>query len=335
MSIRQPATEQQIILGVTGLYQSSTSLTRTDDAVGMTWSMVNNEIVSDFDSVFPFNKMKKQTVDGNEMVYVPKMYWRFTKDASDYITSVAVSNMPFVAQSGQVVGQTEAFYYGAYKGSVSNSKLSSKTGVAPQYSQTRATFRTQAQANGSGYQIVDLVHTNILEMLWLIEFATKNSDSVMKGYTYGGTTGATDNLTKPSGQLSVGGRMRYRYIEDFIGNGYEFFDGITGYYATANPSQYADSQVGTQFSGSGIANEWNLNALGFVDETQPLLIVPKLALSNTSYNTYFCDQVTCESGERVYMRGRNSTGSYDGLCSWLSYAYTFTHASVGSRLIKI
>ena len=49
------------IYGVSGLYASAPALTRTDDAVGMSWTMSNNEISSDFDNVFPYNQMVRTT----------------------------------------------------------------------------------------------------------------------------------------------------------------------------------------------------------------------------------------------------------------------------------
>lgn len=330
-----PPTER-VVYGVSGLYQSSTTLTRTDDAIGKNWYLVNNEIISDFDDTFPYNKMVKKTVDGNDMVYVPEMYWRFTKDANGYITDVAVSNAPFSAGTNQVVGATSEFYYGAYGGSVSNNVLKSVSGVSRQYSQTRATFRTQARANGTGYQIMDVVHKRILDMLWLIEFATKNTQDVMWGYYgFGQTTGATDTLTRPSGQLGYQNRMRWHYIEDFIGNGLECLDGITGLYVTADPSAYGDSQTGTSFSGTGLSSGNNLNALGFADESQPLLIVPKLAASNSQYNTYFCDAVELYSGNYGLFTGRAGDISSLGLFYWRSQATSYSNVNTCGRIIKI
>ena len=67
---------QAKIYGVSGLDDSSPILTRTDDAVGMSWTMSNNEISSDFDSVFPYNEMVRETIDGHVFVKVPAMYWQ-------------------------------------------------------------------------------------------------------------------------------------------------------------------------------------------------------------------------------------------------------------------
>lgn len=63
-----------VILGVSGLYQSEPALTRTDDAVGLSWTMNNNIISSDFDDKFPYNLMQRETIDGDVFVYIPAIY---------------------------------------------------------------------------------------------------------------------------------------------------------------------------------------------------------------------------------------------------------------------
>ena len=321
------------IYGVSGLYNSTTALTRTDDAVGMTWAMSNNEISSDFDNVFPYNQMVRETINGNVFVKIPAMYWRIGYDANNYITDIAVSEGEMTAGANQVVVQTSAFYYGAYGASQASSVMKSVSGVSRQYSQTRATFRSQATANGTGYTLIDVLHTRIVEFLWLIEFADKNSENIMWGFTsYGGACGATDNLTSPSGQLAAQGRMRWRYIEDFIGNGREFFDGIAGLYVTANPSQYGDTTgVGTAFAVGGAGSGNELAALGIVDMTNPLLATPAYTVSNSSFNTYFCDGVYTTN--TVFCRGRNYARAYRGLFCWRSSNVGDSDYDVGSRLL--
>ena len=324
-----------VVLGVSGLYSSTTALTRTDAAVGLTWTMTNNEIASDFDNYFPYNMMVKETVDGNAMVYVPEMYWRIGYDDNGYITDVAVSPSAFEAQSGKLRAHSDAFYYGAYGASYSSGVMQSKSGIARQSSQTIAQFRTAANNAGTGYQLIDVYHTRILELLWLIEFADKQSENIMWGYTsYNGQCGATDTLTSPSGQTAAKGRMRWRYIEDFIGNGYEFFDGIYGMSVTSDPQYFGESTTGkTEFTGTSIGG-YELAALGFADTNNPLLIVPKLGVSNGSYNTYFCDYVYVLSGAYIYYRGRNDSSASNGLFYWNNASVSASYIGIGSRLLK-
>lgn len=319
-----------VILGVSGLYQSAPALTRTDDAVGKTWTMSNNVISSDFDSLFPYNLMKRHTINGDEFVFIPELYLRIGYNTNGYLTDVAVAPLEMTAGENQVVVHVDAFYFGAYGASVSGGKMYSKSNVARQGSVTCGNFRTYAKARGAKYRQLDLYHMRVLDFLWLIEFATKNSDAVMQGYTsYNGMCGATDSLTVPSGQLSNGGRMRWRYIEDFIGNGYEFFDGAYGLGATQNESKYGQTVTDVEYSAY---SDYCLSALK-VSETYPLLAVPGGYVSNGNYNTYFCDYVSSASGAFVCCRGRGSVYAFDGLFRWFSYGSTNTSGNIGSRLL--
>ena len=320
-----------VILGVSGLYQSAPALTRTDDAVGKTWTMSNNVISSDFDSLFPYNLMKRHTIDGDEFVFIPELYLRIGHDADGLLTDVAVAPLEMTAGENQVVVHVDAFYFGAYGASVSSGKMYSKTGVARQYNVSCGNFRTYAKARGAKYRQLDLYHMRVLDFLWLIEFATKNSDAVMQGYTnYNGTCGATDSLTVPSGQLSSGGRMRWRYIEDFVGNGLEFFDGAYGLGATQDESKYG--QQVTDVTYTQFNNGYCLSALK-ISDTYPLLAVPGGHVNNSSYNTYFCDSLDCLSGDYVYYRGRSYSSAGSGLFRWFSFNASSAVGDIGSRLL--
>ena len=321
------------IYGVSGLYQSDPVLTRTDDAVGMSWTMNDNIISSDFDNVFPYNQMVRETIDGDVFVKIPAMYWRIGFDSNYNITDIAVSEGEMPGSENKVFVHTDAFYYGAYGASVTDNVMHSKSGVARQYSRTIEDFRTYAKARGTKYRQLDLYHMRVLDFLWLIEFATKNSDAVMQGYPIcGKNCGATDSLTVPSGQLSNGGRMRWRYIEDFIGNGYEFFDGACGLGATQDESKYG--QQVTDVTYTQFANGYCLSALK-ISGSYPLLAVPGGEVNNSNYDTYFCDYLYCLSGNFVYYRGRGGGGSLAGLFSWIYTYISNTSGNVGSRLLLI
>ena len=329
------------IYGVSGLAYNSnaTALTRTDDAVGMTWTMSNNEISSDFDNVFPYNEMVRTTIGSNVFVKIPAMWWRIGYNNSNLITDIAVSNAQMEAGTNQVVVQTPEFYYGAY-GAYVSSYMYSVSGQTRTGNLTRISFRSTATLWGAGYSLIDVVHTRILEFLWLIEFATRNSEDVMWGYTgFSGTTGATDNLTSPSGQLGAQDRMRYRYIEDFVGNGKEFFDGIYGVWVTDDASKYANS-AGTGWTSFSIINYAGSNdelaCMGIVDMNDPFLAPPGYTVQNSNYNTYYCDQIVADNACYFYARGRNSNLAGNGLFHWQGNASsTWKATSIGSRLLYV
>ena len=332
------------IYGVSGLADNTSTLTRTDDAIGKTWTMSNNEISSDFDDVFPYNQMIRQTIGDNVFVYVPSIWWRIGYNSNNYITDVAVSETQMTAGEGQVVYQSAAFYYGAYKAysATSSDKIMSQSGKAPRRQRTRAQFRDQAKANGTGYQIVDLLHINIIRMLWLIEFATKNSQSVLVGAGGATTTGATDSLTMPSGQ--VGNQMRYHYIEDLYGNCTEIFDGLAGQYVSDDASTYSDdmSQTGIASGLLAVLSNYNavLKTMKIVNTNKPLLFVPGTAQQNGGYTNYYCDQICTYSTAyySVYYFGQKISGSTEYGLFYLNGSQTASttfDSNTSTRLLYI
>lgn len=126
--------------------------------------------------------------------------------------------------------------------------------------------------------------------------------------------------------------MRWRYIEDFIGNGYEFFDGAYGLGATQDESKYG--QQVTDVTYTQFANGYCLSALK-ISGYYPLLAVPGGEVNNSNYDTYFCDYLYCLSGNFVYYRGRGAGGSLAGLFSWIYTHISSTSGNVGSRLLLI
>ena len=292
------------IYGVSGLVASSPALTRTDDAVGMSFSINSSSgaITSDFNEVFPWNEAEVITDTAGKFLQLPEMYFRVGVNSSKQITDIAVSKLPSGEGNWYHV---DSFAYGCYGASVSSSKLRSVSGVSRQANTTRAQFRSYASSNGSGYCQLDLYHRTVLDFLWLIEWATKNSQSIMTGRiknsgTSGGSTvrptGGTDSVTTPSGFETAYAQMRYHYIEDFVGNVMEFVDGIcmpnsgTPYYVTADPSKFADTTTNmNQTSYNAPSSDW-IYALGW-DADNPFLVMPVTSGNGASESTGFCDYV--------------------------------------------
>lgn len=335
------------IYGVSGLYQSSPTLTRTDAAVGMS-ATVNDStgvVSSDFDSVFPWNEATVETVGGNKFLKMPDMYFRIGKDSSNRITDVAVSKMEGTGDSTHTWYKVDSFYYGCYGGSVSSNKLASVSGVARQHTKTRAEFRTYATANGSGYHQLDLYHRTVMMFLWWIEFANKDSQSIMRGVDNGTarSTGGTDSLTSPSGFNTSTKQMRYHYIEDFVGNYYEFVEGSVGngtagstQYVTADPSKFSDSTSGLNalaFNSPASGNGNCIAAFGW-DHNNPFLVLPKEVVNNSSYNTYFCDYGSTSNNVVCYCGAVwNDSDAYNGVSYFIRGLSTISYNHIGGRLL--
>lgn len=95
--------------------------------------------------------------------YLPKCFWDFTNNKElDYVD------------------------VGAYNASsADDTKLDSKTGTYPLINKTIVQMRTMAQANGAGYQQLDIHVVDLLQTLFIIEQGTIHSQSKVAGYTAG------------------------------------------------------------------------------------------------------------------------------------------------------
>ena len=177
--------------------------------------------------------------DGNVMVEVPKHYIKV--ETVGNVDSFSVSLTPetgyvldpsFLKWNGATMVEVPYRYFRAYEGFVSGGKLLSVSGVTPTRSQTIATFRTQATANGAGWHLTDWNLLNTIKRLCYIEFAdfivTKylgNGNDTGSGY--GITTGQSNALgNRSSNSTHNDTYMSYRGIENMYADIWEFVDGV-------------------------------------------------------------------------------------------------------------
>ena len=346
------------IYGVSGLNGTTVSLTRTDNAVGMTYTKNSDgSITSSFDSVFPWNKTEIVTDEfGNEFVSFPQMFFRITtynNVTAGVLTAIAVSEVPH--DTGEWY-EVRPFWYGRYGGSLSqrgySDVLDSKRGVVRAANATRPSFSDDAENNGEGYHLLDVYHHTVLKFLWWIEWATKNSTSIMTGAisgtgTTGGTTamptGGTDSVTTPSGYELTRHQMRYHYIEDFVGNYFEFIEGIlslggtTAWRDSISPVPQAKYSNHSYYHYPSYYNCANGCITGYGwDSEYPFMCLPSGSTSNSSYNSGFCDYVYRNSSYNYPRVGAayGSSTTNQGLSYMYAGNYDFTSADIGARLMK-
>lgn len=334
------------IYGVSWVNDTTTTMTRTDDATEMTYAIQSSDgsIASDFNDAFPWNETAILTLDAGQFLKFPDMYFRVGVDDNGDINSVAVSASP--SSDGDWY-EVKSFYYGIYGASMSGSALQSVTGVARKNNITRAAFRTAAQAAGDGYFQLDLYHKTVLTFLWWIEWATKNSESIMVGKTSATgssavNTGGTDNVSTPSGFNTSTKQMRYHYIEDFIGNYWEFIDGVSGntsnkIWVCADPAKYTDTVGDSNYSQTSYTIQTsNGFPLGFGwDANNPFMVYG--TRTGGSGSTAFCDYtwVMTSSYPVVYSGAAwDYSGSNCGLCYFGDSSVGAANGNLGARLLK-
>lgn len=338
------------IYGVSGLTDKDTALTRTDDAVGMSFDIDRSSgaISSDFNDVFPWNVTEAVNNAAGKFVSFPEMYFRIGTNAAGAMTDVAVSAQP---SGGGNWYRVAPFMYGCYGASIDADKMRSVSGVKRAGNRTREQFRDLAFSTGAGYIPIDLYHRNVLMLLWWIEFATKDSRSITTGRIYNSGNksgcslrpcGGTDGMTTPSGYEPEYEQMRYHYIEDFIGNMWEMVDGIymtsagEHDYVTVDPANFSEKPDGKKPLSFANPESNEIAAYGW-DPDNPFLFMPIATVDNDDCDTYFCNYAFHYAGYPVMLAG---AGCVSALARYgLSYVYytsaTGSYANCGSRLLKI
>lgn len=148
---------------------------------------------------------------GHVMFISPhKLYYRVMVDAQTGTTTIWFSMLPI---GGHYIRENMCF--GAYKGSISNSALVSRSGVAPAGSKTINQFWAAAQVNGANFGLIDYETQKFMIMLNLMQFANPNCQANI-GYGIGGSTskdlwgaaaslltGATKSLGDACGKIDI------------------------------------------------------------------------------------------------------------------------------------
>lgn len=334
---------------------SSTSWTRTEDAVGKTFSasVGTTRGHSDFDNEVIYKDIVNRTNVGSDVfTKIPKFYYKRTRVMN--IEEIQITDKPWqgfkIHPAFLRAGVEKDFIYvGSYKTSSNNKSVS---GASPQVSQTRATMRNNARNKGAGYGIIDIATWNAIQMLMLVEVADNNVQAVIgEGWSASGHSGskatgscdAVPNLTGRPAGTSNDVDVVWRGIEGFWGNVWEWVDGINinngAYYICTDPTKYADDTTtnytsleytgGTGWSTSYIQQE------GY-DEEIDWCMMPTTA-GGGSATTYYADACWSASGWRVCQRGGDwNDGSSCGLFAVLfSGDSSSTGTGIGSRLLYI
>lgn len=206
--------------------------------------------------------------DGNVMVEIPKFWYKYENVGGVHKWSISDA-----AQTGYEVhpafirgGVEKSFrYYCAYQGYTLSTKLISGSGRVPTAGKTRATFRTEAAANGTGWSQIDWNLLIAVQLLYLVEYANFNTQAMLgQGITSGGVytavTGSSNSLgnaSSPSTNTSTQ-FMSYRGIENWYGQIRKLIDGVNVnarvYYVNNNPATFADGVTTGDYVNTGITS---------------------------------------------------------------------------------
>lgn len=339
----------------------STVLTRTGNAANFSDPIPAESLSSTgsspFDNIYPWSEMKRYNIingevayseddagysetDYDTVVYIPEFYYKAEKDTINEKWNWSISSKP---AQGYEKHPGSGRYVGRFHTSGSSSGVFSKGGVTPLASTTRANFRTYSHNKGSNWWQIDLATWSAIQILYLVEFANWNSQSVLgKGQNSGSvkntgaTTGAAYHTLKQTG---AAGNM-YRWIENPFSNVYTFVDGYVASrmasYITTNPTSYGESTTNMENAGITLPKSGYITGLGY-SEKCAWAFIPNAA-SGGSASTYIPDHVySNSSGTRaLYVGGDwNASGDYGAFYFSAYHSTTNANAGIGSRLIYI
>lgn len=342
-----------------------TCITYADDAVGMTAGS------SDWDSFFghypclfkdgaevgklnpnDFTKFEDGTdadiTSGNAgdvMIAFPKLGYKIS--TSGDIVTVSMTDNPnaegycYLAHTrGTTV--KDKFYLGAYKGYVTSSKLRSLSDKTPTTNTTIGNFRTQAQANGSGYDQSAFNQLIFRQCMYLLKY--KNLDSqtaVGQGYTNSNSasiaTGGTNTKGMDYGETTGKLQMKLFGLEDFWGNVNEFIDGIF-----SNSSRnILTATENFNDTGSGYTNR---GASGFSSDTGGYMSKVQgtsekgfvLKEASGSATTYYCDYGYVYASRLACFGGNWGDGASAGAFRlYVILSASGSNSSISARLMYL
>lgn len=345
------------IYGVSWAGNSSPKMTRTDDAAMFVDPVPYVEgasaYSSPFDKCMPWKGMKRVTDSkAGELVEIPKFYYKWTRSGASMKLQIADKKTagflvsPAHADRGDGKGERDLVYVGRYHCA---SGYKSKGGEYPRSSETRSSFRSGIAALDPTVWQWDFAMYWTIAMLYLVEFATWNSQDAI-GYGCSDTRSTQNNgLTDPmpyhtgtnrSSRIAYG-HTQYRYIEDLWGNVLDWCDGIyfngSEVYCIKNPSKFSDdsdgTKVGTRATSSDCIKAWNNpTAEGF-----EYALYSSTVTSDSSYSTYACDYCGYYSSGVGLCVGGDCYQSQDcGLFfMYGGYSASDANGSIGSRLQKL
>ena len=283
--------------------------------------------------------------DGNVMVQIPKFWYKYEFVDGKHKWLISDGEQPGfeLHPAFDREGTIRDFrYYPAYQGFTLSGKLISGSGRVPTANKTRATFRTEAAANGTGWSQIDWNLLIAVELLYLTEYADFDTQAMLgqgitSGSTYTAVTGSSNSLGNASSPSTNTNTqfMSYRGIENWYGQIFKFIDGVNikdrEYFVNKKPSTYADDVFTgdyvttgmTMVATTGYVKNIAQNKNGFISSD-----------ATGTDSTYIPDRQYQGTGNRIVsFGGAASDGLAAGGFSVLgNYAASFASTSLGSAV---
>lgn len=286
---------------------------------------------------------------GDVMIAFPRRGVKITTSGTKVTVSVtngaSEDGFSYLAhQRGET--NKDVFYLGVYKGFVDSGKLRSLSGKTPTVKQYIQTFRTQAQANGAGYEQSAFYQLLFRQCMYILKYKNLNSQqAVGNGYVWAPDgqlipvqTGATNASGMDWGdKTALTSRVKLFGMEDFWGNVYEFIDGLyinTTWNILTATDGFNDSGTGYTDCGKGASDNQTSGFMQSAQGTAQTGFIPKTFAG--SETTYYCDSATFVRGAVPmyggYFRSNKGVGVFN---LNIDVATSSAQNHIGSRLMYL
>ena len=359
-TVAPTATDVSKAYGVEWDYsQSSPQLTRKGLSASFTdpspATSVSGSGSSPFDSIWPWAGMEVYNItpegrrikkgetgfsftDYDVMVYIPEFWYTAQKDTTNSKWTWAISPTPI---AGYEKHPGSGRFVSKYHTSGSASAVASKSGTTPLANTSQTDFRTYSKNKGDNWYMLDIATWSALQMLYLVEYANFDSQTMLgKGWNTGlvGNVGGNDTATYHDIKVD-GAHNMYRWIEDPFSNVYDQIDGFLGgksviYVGTDNSA--FDGQISTLTKAGSLKLPSSGYIFGFgYSEESAWAFIPDVASGSDS--TYVRDYVySNDNSYRACVGGNYSNVAFYGFfCFHANYLASSTYPGVGSRLIYL
>jgi len=296
---------------------------------------------------------------GQVMVQIPKFYYRNDSLANKYRYTISPSpRAGYKIHPAFVVDGVEKnyIYVSAFEGAFeagSPYKLQSIAGVAPSVSQDLPTFRTRAQARGTGWELIDWNTVSAIQLLFIIRNCTLNSQSVYRGrvdttsacntgFKAGVGSGSVDTGNGSGESTQGAGLASFSIfgIENFYGNVYKWIDGVKllerrvwiANHGFNDSDTYEHPYVDTGLD-MATMNE-NEAALPIYSSTYDYLFIPATQVTNASFDTYLCDTGCSATGNMAVLFGGgwNNAAAAGTFYVYAAFAASAVYSNFGGRV---
>lgn len=334
------------VFGITRVNSSNTSSkkpqlaswTRTDNAIGLTFSPSYGKSIgySNFDLYSPWREMKKEKVDGYDMIKIPRFWYK--RKVIGKTETIQIANGPvkgfqihplFTAGGDYSKAYIAPYFWpGEHKTTPGNSG-------SHIYPTQLSTCKSNVKELGTGWRVFDYYALSAIQMLILVEIASYDLigqigyglffDSASNTNENGEKTedriysGTSDGLIYPTG-VNPNGAIKseyyapvYRGIEGLWGFGRYAVDGICynrsnrNYYIYLNPTEYKsdsinkDTSIALSYTCPILTSEGNALSgyaiqLGY-DKNYPFIMLPSDSLKNSSCRLDCCSSIVGAESE--------------------------------------